>query len=82
MDKPARNKNTPGTDAAFDLLSEIAVNPDAADRYPDRTMLIPADLPSASVLMSRAIQNGRPIAIVFPDGCDAVVRPPGASGPE
>ena len=37
MENPARNKNTPGTDAAFDLLSEIAVDADRAERYPDGT---------------------------------------------
>jgi hypothetical protein len=81
MEKLARSKNTPGTDAAFDLLSEIAVDPDSDERYPDGTVLIPADSPDASVLISRAIEKRRPIAIVFPDGSDVVARPPTASGP-
>jgi hypothetical protein len=81
MEKLARSKNTPGTDAAFDLLSEIAVDPDSDVRYPDGTVLIPADSPDASVLMSRAIDKRRPVAIVFPDGSDVVARPPTASGP-
>ena len=76
MEKPARSKNTPGTDAAFDLLGEIAVDPASDERYPDGTVLIPADSPDASVLMSRAIDKRRPIAIMFPDGSDVVVRPP------
>jgi hypothetical protein len=81
MEKLARSNNTPGTDAAFDLLSEIAVDPDSDERYPDGTVLIPADSPDASVLMSRAIERRRPMAIVFPDGSDVVARPPTASGP-
>lgn len=81
MEKLARSKNTPGTDAAFDLLGEIAVDPASDERYPDGTVLIPADSPDASVLMSRAIDKRRPIAIVFPDGSDVVARPPAASGP-
>jgi hypothetical protein len=81
MEKLARSKNTPGTDAAFDLLSEIAVDPTSDERYPDGTVLIPADSPDASVSMSRAIEKRRPIAIVFPDGSDVVARPPTASGP-
>jgi hypothetical protein len=81
MEKIARSKNTPGTDAAFDLLGEIAVDPDSDERYPDGTVLIPADSPDASVLMSRAIEKRRPVAIVFPDGSDVVARPPTASGP-
>jgi len=81
MNGPKRSKNTPGTDAAFDLLSEIAVDPASDERYPDGTVLIPADSPDASALMSQAIEKRRPIAIVFPDGSDVVARPPTASGP-
>lgn len=81
MEKPARNQNTPGTNAAFDLLNEIAVDPANDESYPDGTVLIPADSPDASTLMSRAIEKRRPIAIVFPDGSDVVARPPTASGP-
>lgn len=81
MEKLARSQNTPGTDAAFDLLGKIAVDPESGERYPDGTVLIPADSRDASVLMSRAIGEGQPIAIVFPDGSDVVARPPAASGP-
>lgn len=81
MEKLARNKNTPGTDAAFDLLGEIAVDPDSDERYPDGTVLVPADSADASSLISRAIDERKPIAIVFPDGSDVVARPPMASGP-
>lgn len=80
MEKLARTENTPGTDAAFDLLSEIAVDATSDERYPDGTVLIPSDSPDASTLMSRAIAKRRPIAIVFPDGSDVVARPPTASG--
>ena len=81
MEKLARSKNTPGTDAAFGLLSEITVDPTSDERYPDGTVLIPADSADASVSMSQAIEKRRPIAIVFPDGSDVVARPPTASGP-
>lgn len=81
MERLARTENTPGADAAFDLLSEIAIDPASDERYPDGTVLIPADSPDASTLMSRAIKKRRPIAIVFPDGSDVVARPPTASGP-
>lgn len=76
MGKLALSKNTPGTDAAFDLLGQIAVDSDSAERYPDGTVLIPADSRDASGLMSRAIDERKPIAIVFPDGSDVVARPP------
>jgi len=80
MEKLARSQNTPGTDAAFDLLGKIAIDPDSDERYPDGTVLIPADSPDASSLMSGAINERKPIAIVFPDGSDVVARPPTASG--
>jgi hypothetical protein len=81
MEKLARSKNTPGTDAAFDLLGRVAVDPETDERYPDTTVLIPADSPDASKLMSQAVAERKPIAIVFPDGSDVVWRPPAATGP-
>jgi hypothetical protein len=81
MEKLDRSKNTAGTDAAFDLLGRIAVDPDSDERYPNETVLVPADSPDASDLMSRAVADRKPIAIVFPDGSDVVWRPPAATGP-
>jgi len=80
MENLAHGNNTPGTDAAFDLLSRIALDQEADERYPDGTVLIPADTPDASVLISRAIEGGKPIALVFADGSDVVARPPESSG--
>ena len=80
MEELAKSKNTPGTDAAFDLLGRVAVDPESDERYPNGTVLIPADSPDASHLMSRAIDERKPIAIVFPDGSDVVARPPAATG--
>lgn len=81
MEELAKSKNTPGTDAAFDLLGRIAVDPESDERYPSGTVLIPADSPDASELLSRAVDERKPIAIVFPDGSDVLARPPGATGP-
>jgi hypothetical protein len=80
MEQLGKNQNTPGTDAAFDLLSRMAVDPETDDRYPNKTVLIPADSPYASDLMREAVAEGKPIAIVFPDGSDLVWRPPEAKG--
>ena len=77
MEKPGSNKNTPGTDAAFDLLSEIAVDTRRAERYPDGTVLIPADSPDAFVLLSRAIDGRRPVALVYPGGREIIAAPRG-----
>lgn len=80
MGHVARNKNTPGMDASFDLLSKVAVDLDSHDRYPDGTVLIPSDSQDTSSLIARAIADRRPMAVVFPDGSDVVARPPEARG--
>ncbi|HEX8743944.1 MAG TPA: hypothetical protein VF712_12495 [Thermoleophilaceae bacterium] len=80
MDELARRKNTPGTDAAFDTLAHVAVDSETDDRYPSGTLIIPADSPDASVLISRAIAESKPIMLVFPDGSGVVARPPDAKG--
>ncbi len=80
MDELARSKNTPGTDAAFDTLSRIAVDPESEERYPSGTVIIPADAPDFSALISRAVRENKPFTVVFPDGSDWVSRPPDAKG--
>ncbi len=80
MENLARSSNTPATDAAAALLTRIAIDPANDERYPDGTVLIPADSSDTSVLISRAIDERRPIALVFPDGSDIVARPPVGHG--
>lgn len=80
MEQLGKSQNTPGTDAAFDLLGRIAADAEADDRYPNETVLVPSDSPNASELMTEAVAEERPIALVFPDGSDVVWRPPEARG--
>lgn len=80
MEKLARSKNTPATDASFDLLGRVAIDPGSDERYPDGTLVIPADSPDASALFSRAITDRKPVAMMFPDGSDIVARPPESNG--
>lgn len=80
MEQLARSKNTPATDASFDLLARIADDPESDERYPSGAVLIPGDAEDASVLLARAIEERRPLAVVFPDGSDMVARPPDAKG--
>jgi len=80
MENPARNSNTPATDAAVDLLTRIAVDSPNDDRYPDGTVLIPADSADTSKLVSCVIADRRPMALVFADGSDIVARPPDHHG--
>jgi hypothetical protein len=77
----AFSSNSPATMAASDLFTRIALDPDNDGRYPDRTVLIPADHPESSALITRAIGERRPIALVFPDGSDLLARPPKDYGP-
>jgi hypothetical protein len=80
MEKLAVNSNTPATDAAFELLTQIAIDPANDERYPNKTVLIPSDAPHASKSIARAIEERRPIALVFPDGSDLLARPPASHG--
>ena len=79
VEKLDRSSNTPGTDAAFDLLGRIAVDPGTDKHYPNETVLIPADSPDASNLISQAVAAHRPLAIVYPDGREIVAAPQGGA---
>lgn len=68
MPKPFRRRSTPCTDAAFDLLARIAVDPESDRRYPDGTILIPADSPDASLMLSCSLAERRQTVLVLPDG--------------
>jgi hypothetical protein len=80
MEKLAVNSNTPATDAGFELLTRIAIDPANDERYPNRTILIPSDASHTSKGITRAIEERRPIALVFPDGSDLLMRPPAGHG--
>lgn len=46
-----------------------------AARYPDRAHFISADNPNQSEMATRALFNGDPVVIVYPDGHELLVRP-------
>lgn len=76
---PDDNKNTPGTDAAFDLLGRVAVDPETDKHYPNETVLIPADAPDASKLIAGAVAAHRPLVIVYPEGREIFAAPRGGA---
>jgi hypothetical protein len=80
VEKLAANSNTPATDAGFELLTRIAIDPANDERYPNRTVLIPSDASHTSKGIASAIAERRPIALVFPDGSDLLMRPPAGHG--
>jgi len=50
------------------LLAQIAVDPESDRCYPDGTLLIPADSPDASLVLSRSLAERRQTVLVLPDG--------------
>jgi hypothetical protein len=70
MEKLAVSSNTPATDAGFELLTGIAIDPADDERYPIGTVLIPSDASHTSKGIARAIEERRPIALVFPDAAE------------
>jgi hypothetical protein len=76
MESLAKNRTTPGVDAAARLVASLPEDPERAERYPNGTVFIASDLPDAGRTFERAIREKRPVALVFPDGSDVVSRPP------
>lgn len=76
---PDDNKNTPGTDAAFDLLGQVAVDSETDKYYPNETVLIPADSPDASKLIAGAVAAHRPLVIVYPEDREIFAGPRGGA---
>jgi hypothetical protein len=75
MKNPDDTKNTPGTDAAFDLLGRIVVDPETDKHYPNETVLTAADSPHASKLIARAVAAHRLLVIVYPEGREIFAAP-------
>jgi hypothetical protein len=63
-------------DAAFDALARIATDPASDSRYPTGSVLVAVDSPDTYVLIARAIEGRQPVALIWPDGSDVVIRPP------
>lgn len=80
MENIAHNYRTPAFEATGKLFTQLAVDPANDDVYPNNLVLIAADSPDASVLITRAVEEQRPIALVFPDGGNLVARPPEDGG--
>lgn len=53
---------------------------DLAARYPDRAHFISADDPNQGEMATRALFDGDPVVIVYPDGHELLVRPEHAVG--
>lgn len=65
-------KIDPATDRVIASIGDDAL----AGRYPDRTHFVSADNPHHGEIAIRALFEGDPVAIVYPDGHELLVQPP------
>ena len=66
-------------DAKIDPATERVIasieDEELAARYPDRTHFISADNPAQGEMATRALFDGDPVAIIYSDGHELLVRP-------
>lgn len=74
MKQKRRSTNTPGVEAAGANLIE-SIEKDDFDRYPDRTRIIAADLPSHGKMATEALFAGQPVVLVYPDRHEVLLTP-------
>ena len=71
-------------DANIDPATERVLagieNDELAARYPDRAHFISADNPHQGEMATRALFEGDPVVIVYPDGHELLVQPELAHG--
>jgi hypothetical protein len=72
MEELARNAETPAGKLATERLTAAALDPDL---YADGTAFIASDAPDFPAIMARNIAEGRPLAIVYPNGHELIVTP-------
>jgi len=71
-----RSKFTRAGEIANERLVEAVLDP---DRYPEGTTFIAADQQGFDSILAEAVEDHRPLAIIYPDGREIVAAPP--SGP-
>jgi uncharacterized protein YegP (UPF0339 family) len=70
MAEVAPSKHSRATEAAVELLKEAVF--DETGRFASGTIFIPADTSHAATSVARAREEGKPVAVVFPDGTAVV----------
>ncbi len=73
-----RTPESPAGRLATQRLLAAASDPAVQARYPNGTSFIAADSPAVSKQIADAVSEGRAVALIFPDGSEAVSRPPDA----
>lgn len=74
MDRPERSKFTRAGEIANERLVEAVLDP---DRYPEGTTFVATDQPGFHSILAEAVEDRRPLAIVYPDGREIVAAPRG-----
>jgi len=69
-----RSKFTRAGEIANERLVEAVLNP---DRYPEGTTFIATDQQGFDSILAEAVEDRRPLAIVYPDGREIVAAPRG-----
>jgi hypothetical protein len=72
VEELARRSQTPAGRLATERLTAAALDPEL---YPDGTALIAADAPDFLAMMGEEVAEGRPLAILYPDGHEVLVTP-------
>lgn len=67
-------------DAAVEKVIASIGDQNLAARYPDRTHFISASSSAHGEMASRALSDGDPVAIVYPDGHELLIRPEQVGG--
>lgn len=68
------------TDPATERVLAGIENEELAARYPNRAHFISADNPHQGEMATRALFEGDPVVIVYPDGHELLVQPEQAHG--
>jgi hypothetical protein len=67
-------------DPATERVLATVDDDELAARYPDRTHFIAANSPDQGQLATRALFAGDPVAIIYPDGREVLMRPEQVAG--
>jgi len=76
MEKLERSKFTRAGEIANERLVEAVLDP---DRYPEGTTFIAADQEGFDSILTEALKDHRPLAIIYPDGREIVAAPRGGA---
>jgi hypothetical protein len=68
--------NTKATEIIFDRVTRAIEHDDF--HYPNKVVLIAADLPDFGCVMREALKEEQPIVVVYPDGSERLIPAPPA----